>query len=198
MLPSLSDVRYAGTDDFTVAVARSALTALQAHTSSVLPAGSVTADYSDMFTKLGPFLTLWNRESDDKLSAEAIGAVVKYWVKTGWGQDLRCDPRTNAKLLWRVSAKDADYQNRDDILPPGQATLADGEFKEFRPFGSIPGTMRLFEGTNNWWCTDNGTHGGRAACRAADWWVWPKGSRTWHDWTIAARWPNRAPRRFPT
>jgi hypothetical protein len=186
MLPSLGDVRYADTDDFSVDIARSVITALDTHVHSVLPGGSVTADYEGMVTRLKPFIRIMHRESDDDLSAEVVAAVVKYWVKTGWGRDLRCDPRTNDKLLWRVAAKDSDYRNREAILPPGQATVAVGRFKEFRPYGSIPGTMRLFEGTNNWWLTDGGTHGDRAECRGADWWVWPKASRTWHAWTIGA------------
>jgi hypothetical protein len=184
MVPSLSDIRYVGTEHFTVDIARSIVTALDTYTHSVIPGGSTTADYSGMVTRLAPFVRIMHGESDEDLCLDVVAAIIKYWVKTGWGCDLLCDPRTNVKLLWRVAAKDADYRNREAILPPGQATVAEGCFKEFRPYGSIPGSMRLIEGTNNWWATDGGTHGDRAECRGASWWVWPKASRTWHAWTI--------------
>lgn len=184
MVPSLSDIRYVDTVHFTVDVARSIVTALDTHTHSVIPGGSVTAGYSGMVTRLAPFIRIMHLENDQNLCVESVAAIVKYWVKTGWGSDLLCDPRTNAKLLWRVSAKDSDYSNREAILPVAQATVGGGRFKEFRPYGSIPGSMRLFEGTDNWWVTDGGTHGDRATCRGAGWWVWPKASRTWHTWTI--------------
>jgi hypothetical protein len=186
MIPSINDIRYVGTEHFTVGIARSIVTALDTHTHSVIPGGSVTAAYSGMVARLAPFIRIMHTESDENLCIEVVAAIVKYWVKTGWGSDLLCHPRTNAKLPWRVVAKDADYHNAEAILPPGQATVAGAQFKEFRPYGSIPGTMRLFEGTDYWWVTDGGTHGNRAQCRGAPWWVWPKASRTWHAWTIGA------------
>ena len=184
MMPRMADIRTIGTDNFDTAVARSIITTLHEHTSSVISANTVSASYATMVTKLKPFVRIMHLEEDDDLCIQTVAALTKYWVSMGWGQDLRSDPRDNSKLLWRVNAKDADYANGQDILPVAQATVNGTHFKEFRPYGTMPGTMRLFEGDDFWWCTDDGTHGTRAECRGKPWWVWPVASGTWHAWTI--------------
>jgi hypothetical protein len=168
---------------FGATVAESIVTELHTHATGVVSPGHVTADYKTMVDTFNPYLRIMHLEGN-AVKPETVAALVKHWVKRAWGHDLLTRPETNATLPWRVNSKDANYENRDGILPVTQAPLAHGQFPEYRPYGSIPGTFRLIEGTSSWWVTDNGTHGGTAACRAADWWVWPKATGTWHRWNV--------------
>jgi len=183
MIPDLRDVRYVGTDNFTVGVARSVVTALYGGVSRTISAGSAHADYSLLVSEVGRYVKIMHLEPDEDLNPLVVQALTKYWVKIAWGKDLLCDPRTNGPMIWKINAKDAVYENRDIILPGGEATALGG-FDEYRPYGSIPGEWRLIRGQNNWWVTYGGTHGGRAACRIAPWWVWPLNRKEWLKWTI--------------
>ena len=184
MLPALNDVRYVGTEHFSASIARAIVTALNGAVTRALSAGTAHADYVSLVGHTKRFVKIIHTESDEKLSLDVVQALTKYWVKTAWGKDLLCVPASNAAMIWKISAKDADYRNFNNILPAGEATAPNSSFFEYRPYGSIPGEWRLFKGQYNWWVTFNGTHGNNAACRAADWWVWPNNLRMWCKWTI--------------
>lgn len=191
MIPSLNITRYAGTAHFNEEIAMAALKELWTHLSGVIAGGTVSAEYQAMIRKVKPFVRLWylkeETEADDdsaKVCPEAVGALLKYWVGIAWGEDLHVHPVDNSVIHWKVTDKTKKYGNRESILPIAQASLAAGQFREYRPATTSPGKYRLIEGTGNWWFTDDGTHGTVAECRAADWYVWPKVANIWRRWVI--------------
>jgi hypothetical protein len=184
VIPVLSDLRYVGTEHFGATIARAIIDSLHSAVTRVISVGSAHADYSLLIGQTQRFVKVMNTESDEALNLGVVAALAKYWARTAWGKDLLCVPSSNAAMIWKINAKDADYQNYNHILPAGEATAINGGFEEFRPYGSIPGSWRLFRGQNNWWVTFNGTHGNNAECRRADWWVWPLTTKQWCKWNI--------------
>ncbi|RVU43697.1 hypothetical protein [Rubrivivax rivuli] len=184
MIPPLNCVRYLGRPEFDAGVARIVVDALRDHLSSNPAASTLSADCVKMHEYMDRYLRIMYREPDQGLQVETVAALTKRWISVAWGGDLMSDPRSGAPFKWKVSEKAFDYGNRERILPPAEATQDAGRFAEYRPYGSIPGTMRLFKGKTMWWVTNNGTHGSVADCRSADWWVWPMSSANWFRWTV--------------
>lgn len=184
MIPPLNCVRYLDTPEFNTSVARIVIDNLKGHLSSNPAAATLTAEYAKMIDYMDRYVGIMYREPDKELQVETVAALTKRWISVAWGSDLMTDPRNGSPFHWKVTEKAFDYGNRERILPVDEATQPNGRFAEYRPSGSIPGTMRLFKGKTRWWVTNNGTHGNAAECRRAEWWVWPNSSATWFRWVV--------------